>query len=268
MTRVGFLGPGQMGRPMVHRLLAAGHEVTVLARREEVRAELASAGAATVATAGEAVAGAEVIVACLFSDEQLLEVCEGPDGLVDGVEQGAVVASHVTGRRTTVLALAERLAARGAGLVDAPVSGGTVEIETGQLTVMLGGEPPACEVAEPVLASYAAPIIRTGELGSALAVKLVNNLLFAVHSQAASAAVGLADRLGIERSALFKVLANASGNSYAAGRLGAGDPDTWAEVIGPFLRKDVAACAAELRDARVETDYLLDTVARGPLPIT
>lgn len=268
MTRVGFLGPGRMGRPMVGRLLAAGHDVTVLARREEARAELAGAGARPVTTPAAAVDGAEIVIACLFSDEQLLEVSQGPDGLVAGVGAGAVVASHVTGRRTTVAELGERLAERGATLADAPVSGGVEEIDAGRLTVMLGGSDLACEAAIPVLAAYASPIIRTGELGSALAVKLVNNLLFAVHSQAASAAVELADRLGVERSALFEVLAHASGNSYAAGRLGAGDPDTWAGVIGPFLRKDVAACAADLADAGVADGFLLDTAARGPLPIT
>ncbi|HWI43194.1 MAG TPA: NAD(P)-dependent oxidoreductase [Nocardioides sp.] len=268
MTRVGFLGPGRMGRPMVGRLLAAGHEVVALARRPEVRADLAAAGARPVTSAAAAVAEAEVVVVCLFSDEQLVEVCDGLDGLVAGVGPGVVVASHVTGRRTTVLGLGERLAERGASLVDAPVSGGVDEIDAGRLTVMLGGSDSACAAATPVLGTYASPIIRTGELGSALAVKLVNNLLFAVHSQAASAAVELADRLGVERAALFEVLAHASGNSYAASRLGAGDLDTWAEVIAPFLRKDVAACAAELADAGVADGFLLDTAARGPLPIT
>lgn len=269
MTRVGFLGPGQMGRPMVGRLLAAGHDVTVLARRAPVRADLEAAGAHPVTTAADAVAEAEVVVACLFSDDQLEEVCAGPDGVLAAIGAGTVVASHVTGRRSTVLALAERLAERGARIVDAPVSGGVDEIEAGRLTVMLGGEHSAAEVASPVLAAYADPIIRTGDLGSGLAVKLVNNLLFAVHSQTAAAALELAGRFGVEPGSLFEVLRHASGNSYAAERLAqGGDLAAWTELLAPFLRKDVAACAAELAEAGVTTDYLLETVSRGPLPIT
>jgi 3-hydroxyisobutyrate dehydrogenase-like beta-hydroxyacid dehydrogenase len=253
---------------MVSRLLAAGHDVSVLARREEVRASLAEEGATVVSTPAEAAGGAEVIVVCLFSDAQLIEVSHGSDGLLAAIERGTTVASHVTGRRATILELAELAGSRGDGFVDAPVSGGDVEINAGKLTVMLGGRDAAVDRAAAVIASYSDPIIRTGVLGSALAIKLVNNLLFTANGQLAAAAVDLARELGADTDALFQVLKTASGGSFAGSSLAnRQSAEAWMAVVGEFLRKDVAACAAELADAKIDDTYLLDVVARGPLPL-
>src|SRR5687768_11346505 len=105
MSAVGFVGPGQLGRPMVERLLHAGHQVTVHARRPEVRQALSSAGAQVADTPGEAAAAGEVVLACLFSDAQLLEAADGPDGILAHLRPGAVLASHVTGERATIRTL-------------------------------------------------------------------------------------------------------------------------------------------------------------------
>ena len=263
MTSVGFVGPGRMGRPMVDRLLQAGHDVTVLARREEVAVDLAAAGARVVSTPADAARGASVVVVCLFSDDQLLEVA---DDLLSGLGDGAVMASHVTGRRSTVQDLGARAADVGAHVVDAPVSGGVDEINTGRLTVLLGGEASAVDKADAVVAAYGDPRIRTGALGSALAVKLVNNLLFATHSQTAAAALQLGEKLGVEQQALLQVLDTASGRSFASSSLArTGSAEAWAQVIGEFLRKDVAACEAELAAAGADGGLLVDVVHRGPL---
>jgi len=266
VTSVGFVGPGRMGRPMVDRLLQVGHDVTVLARRDEVRADLAAAGARVVSTPADAARGAQVVVVCLFNDEQLLEVA---DDLLSGLGDGAVLASHVTGRRSTVQDLGSRAAQRGAQVVDAPVSGGVDEITAGKLTILLGGNPAAVDAADAVVSAYGDPRIRTGALGSALAVKLVNNLLFATHSQTAAAALELGERLGVEQQALLQVLETASGRSFASSSLSrTGSAEAWAQVIGEFLRKDVAACEAELAAAGADGGLLVDVVRRGPLRLT
>lgn len=253
---------------MIARLLQAGHEVTVLARREEVRADLEHAGARAVARPADAVRGAEVVLICLFSDDQLLEAWGGADGVLAALQPGTVVASHVTGRRATAQELGARAAERGAYVVDAPVSGGVDEIAAGRLTVMLGGDDVAVDKVDAVVAAYADPRIRTGGLGSALAVKLVNNLLFATHAQIAAAAVELAGKLGVEQSALLRVLESASGRSYASDSLGrTGSVDAWAGLIGEFLRKDVVACQAELEAAGADGGLLVDVVRRGELRI-
>jgi 3-hydroxyisobutyrate dehydrogenase-like beta-hydroxyacid dehydrogenase len=268
MSDVGFVGPGQMGRPMVERLLAAGHTVSVYARRPELRAELAGAGAQVVDSCREA-AIAPIVLACLFSDEQLLEASAGPEGVLAGLRPGAVLASHVTGSRATVHTLAEAAAQVGAQVVSAPVSGIDDDIRAGRLTVLLGGDEDAVRRVGEVVSAYADTLVPTGDLGSALAVKLVNNLLFAAHAQTAAEAVALGRQLGVEPALLLRAVASCSGASYAAATLAkVPSIDYFAEVGGPFLRKDVAACVAELQASGAEAGLLLDVVRRGPLDIS
>lgn len=269
MARIGFVGAGQMGRPMVERLLAAGHDLTVFARRAEVRAELAALDARVVETAREAAAAGDVVLACLFSDAQLVEVSAGDDGVLAGLAPGSVLASHVTGTVRTIRELAAQAAARGAFVVDAPVSGTPVEIRAGRLTVLLGGPAEAAQQVGQAVAAYADPVLTTGALGSALSVKLVNNLLFSAHVQLAAAAVDLGRQLDIEPDLLLRALGACSGASYATNLFArVGDPDTIAATAGPFLRKDVAACEQELDATGASAELLLDVVRRGPLPLT
>lgn len=268
MSTVGFVGAGQMGFPMVERLLAAGHEVAVHARRPELRAALTAAGARVV-DSSRAAAGAPVVLVCLFSDAQLVEAAHGPDGLLAGLHPGAVLASHVTGGRATVERLARLAGERGAEFVSAPVSGTADDIRAGRLTVLLGGADDAVRTVSQPLGAYADTLIPTGGLGSALAVKLVNNLLFAAHAQAAVAAVSLGEQLDVEPELLLRALASCSGASFAANILARlPGPQAFADTAGPFLRKDVAACEAELAAAGVKSELLFDVVRRGPLDLT
>lgn len=266
VTQVGFVGPGQLGLPMVRRLLTAGHQVQVLARRQAVRDELDALGAMVVSTAREAATGCPVVVACLFSDAQLVEVCAGPEGLLAGLDGGAVLASHVTGTRATVRSLAERAPGP---VVDAPVSGTAQDVAAGRLTVLLGGSQDAVRRCSEVMSAYAGRLLPVGDLGAALAVKLVNNLLFAAHSQLAVAAVELGAQLGVDRATLLGALEASSARSYAVTTLGGlADTAAFAAAAGPFLRKDVAACEAELSASGAHADLILDVVRRGALALT
>ena len=253
-----------MGEPMVERLLTAGHSVTVFARRAEVRERLAALGAVVVDEAGDAAATADVFLSCLFSDQQLAEI--GP-GVVDALPPGAVFASHTTGSVSLLRDLADQGSARGVHVVDAPVSGTDVDIRAGRLTVLLGGPDRAVEAVVGAVVAYAEPVLRTGGLGSALAVKLVNNLLFAAQVQTASAAVQLARRLGVAQDALVEALGHSSGGSAALRHMGSADPEQFGARIREFLVKDVAACEAAASDLGVEPGFLLDVVRRGPLPL-
>lgn len=266
MTSIGFVGAGRMGEPMVQRLLAAGHPVTVLARRPEVRERLAGEGAVVVGDAAAAAADADVLLCCLFSDAQLAEV--GPE-IVAALPAGSVLASHVTGS----LALLERLTALGAprdvAVVDAPVSGNAESIRDGRLTVLLGGPPAAVDTVAAAVAAYADPVLRTGALGTALSLKLVNNLLFAAHVQTAAAAVRLAGELGIAEDALTAALAHTSGGSTALRYIAAaGDVERFGAGVAEFMRKDVAACEAAAAERGVAPGFLFDVARTGPLPLT
>jgi len=262
--RVGFVGAGRMGFPMVERLAAAGHDMVVYARRPEASNALTGLGVRHTAELSEAAAGVDVLLLCVFSDAQLTEVA-GP--LAAALPDGAVFASHVTGRESTLRAVAGRFPA--IRVVDAPVSGGPGEISAGRLTVLLGGDPAARERAAGAVRAYGDPVIETGELGTALAVKLVNNFLFAANTQLAAEAVRLGEALGLGPGQLLSALEHMSGGSRASDRIAAGGGDiaAFAARIGPFMKKDVAACLEQAAERGVEPGLLIDAVRRGPLPL-
>ena len=124
--RVGFVGAGRMGFPMVERLAAAGHDLVVYARRPEAAADAGQTRRPAHQRAAEAAAGVDVLLLCVFNDEQLTGIA-GP--LAAALPDGAVLASHVTGRESVLRSLAARFPA--IHVVDAPVSGGPGEIAGG-----------------------------------------------------------------------------------------------------------------------------------------
>ncbi len=125
-SRIGFVGAGRMGLPMVERLAAAGHELVVYARRAESAAVLGRLGVRSTAELAEVATGADVLLLCVFSDEQLTDIA-GP--LAAALPDGAVLASHVTGRESTLRSVAARFPA--IAVVDAPVSGAPDDIRAG-----------------------------------------------------------------------------------------------------------------------------------------
>ncbi|MFD1813545.1 NAD(P)-dependent oxidoreductase [Rhodococcus gannanensis] len=267
-TVVGFIGAGQMGEPMVHRLLGAGHKVVVYARRAEVRQRLADAGVSVADSVADVAAQADVLVLCLFSDAQLREVASGETGFMANAKPGAVVVSHVTGNVATLEALVADHP-DGPSVVDAPVSGSADDISAGKLTVLLGGAEGSVERAESVLVAYADPIVRTGGLGSALNLKLVNNVLFAANAQLVAAAVELGQKLGIGDAELLSAVALSSGRSHALNSVKLlGGLDRFGAVAAPFLRKDVAACATAADAAGIELGWLRSVVDSGPLDLS
>ena len=265
---VGFVGAGRMGEPMVVRLVDAGYRIVVYARREEVRERLRLAGAQVADSAREVARAGDVLVTCLYSDQQLTEVLGGPDGLLAAARPDAVVVSHTTGAVATIKALAAERP-DGPILLDGPVSGSAEDIAEGRLTVLLGGPADAVEAARPVLTAYANTVIATGALGSALGVKLVNNALFAANAQLVAVAAEVGRELGIEEGQLLDALSAASGNSYAAESIRrTGGFAKFEKLAGPFLRKDVAACVAATAELGVDLGGLGAAIEAGPFELT
>ena len=262
--RVGFVGAGRMGLPMVERLAAAGHELVVYARRAESAASLERLGVRPTSELAEAAADADVLLLCVFSDEQLTDIA-GP--LAAALPDGAVLASHVTGRASTLRSVAERFPA--VHVVDAPVSGAPDDIRAGRQTVLLGGPPAARARAAGVVRAYGDPVIETGELGTALAVKLVNNLLFAANAQLAAEAVRLGEALGVTPGELLGALGHMSGGSEASRRAAMrADMAEFGARIGPFMSKDVAICLEQAAERGVDPGLLIEVVRRGRLTLT
>ncbi|MBP2451061.1 NAD(P)-dependent oxidoreductase [Mycolicibacterium lutetiense] len=257
--RVGFIGAGRMGAPMVRRLADAGHQVRALGRDDEKRAAVAELGAEPVASPREAVSDAEVAIVCVFTDEQVRDLC--PD-LIDEMPEGAVLVLHTTGSPRTVEALAERGAARGIAVIDAPVSGGPHDIAAGSITVFAGGAESAVARARAVLKSYADPVLHVGPVGAGQRVKLVNNALFAAQIGAVAEGVKLGDRLGIDEATLLTALTHGSGASRALGAIAAtGSADAFIARVGEFIGKDVAVVrttASELDSNLGRLEGLID----------
>jgi 3-hydroxyisobutyrate dehydrogenase-like beta-hydroxyacid dehydrogenase len=264
---VGFLGAGQLGEPMVERLLGAGHDVVVYARREETRRRLDAKGAAIADSVDDLARNSDVLISCLFSDAQLRETGLGSAGFVANAKPGALFVSHTTGTLSTLVALRDSSPSAPV-VLDAPVSGTADDIVAGTLTVLIGGPSDGVATVAPILAAYADPVVATGALGSALALKLINNLLFAANAQLLTAATHLGTQLGVEPGVLLSTLQVCSARSHAADQAQRiGGMERFAELAGPFLRKDIAACREAAADAGVELGLLGSAVREGPLAL-
>jgi 3-hydroxyisobutyrate dehydrogenase-like beta-hydroxyacid dehydrogenase len=265
---IGFIGAGRIGGPMVERLLQAGHAVRLFARRDEVRARFTQLGAQVVEDAAQAGVDADIVIACVYSDQQLREVATGPRGLIEAMRPGAVLASHVTGTRATVLELAALARARGVAVVDAPFSGTDANVRAGTLTVLLGGSDQDTQRAAAIVSAYAGTTLRIGALGSALQVKLLNNLVFAANIQLLLETVNTARALELPVDTVLQALCSGSAGSYASEALRrAPTPEAFADVVTPFMRKDLAALAATAAELGVDITRLLQAATSGPLDL-
>ncbi len=237
-----FIGAGQMGMPMVRRLVAAGRPTTVYARRPDVRDDCEAIGATAVADVHEAVADADFVMVCLYSDAQLVELTIGPDGFLDSTRPGATLVIHTTGSPVTSNRLSEHGARRGVHVVEAPVSGSAEDIDEGHITVLLGGEVDDVERVREVVAAYGDPVLHVGPLGAAQAVKLLNNALMSAHLQLLADVERVALELHVDWPQAIAAIQQSSGTSLALDVVGRmGSVHTVMEAAGRFLRKDVAA---------------------------
>lgn len=223
--------------PMVARLAAAGHDVRAVGRTAEKRSDLEQLGAHAVHDATEAGAQADVVVICVFSDEQVREVClDG--GLLAAMPPGAALVVHTTASPRTIDALAAR--ADGVDIIDAAVSGGPHDIAAGRLTLFVGGADHAVSGVQPVLSCYGDPVLHVGPHGSGQKVKLVNNALFAGHIGLLAESIRLGRQLGVPESTLLTALTHGSASGRVLNLVAAGGSvESFIELAGEFVSKDV-----------------------------
>jgi 3-hydroxyisobutyrate dehydrogenase-like beta-hydroxyacid dehydrogenase len=263
MTRVGFVGAGRMGAPMVRRLVDAGHDVRVLSRTPEKTDAIAQLGAHAVAEPAALAVGADVVLVCVFTDEQVTQVCLDDD-MVTAMSPGAVLVIHTTGSPRT----ARAIAASGVDVVDAPVSGGPHDIAAGRVTLFVGGDDDAVARAQPVLSAYGDPILHVGRLGSGQLVKLINNALFAAQIGVVAEGVRLGELLGISEPALLEALAHGSAGSRALSNITrAGSAAAFIDSVGDFIGKDVAVVRETVADLGGDLGALEELVNAGLAPM-
>ncbi len=249
--RVGVVGTGEMGRPVIDRLVAAGHEVSAYSRRAEVRAALDTAGVHTVDQVTQLGPRCEVVLVYVYTDEQVRSVALD-DGLLTSMSPGSVLVVHTTGSPATVRELAGAGAPLGVGVLDAAGSGGPADVAAGRLNLFVGGDAAHLDTARPVFDAYASTVTHFGAVGSGQVVKLLNNLLFGCHIEVALEASRLAAAFGIDDVALARTLHTCSGQSYSLDLVGAmGGAAAMLAAAGRFVHKDVEVACALAHEAGV-----------------
>ncbi|OBG27436.1 6-phosphogluconate dehydrogenase [Mycobacterium sp. 852002-51057_SCH5723018] len=243
---------------MVAHLVEGGHEVRALGRTAESRQQLERLGARAVSQVAAAGARADVVVLCVFTDQQVREVCL--DGtLLATMPPGSTLVVHTTASPKTIEAVAAR--ALHLDVVDAPVSGGPHDVAAGSLTLFVGGGDDAVARVRPVLDCYGDPVLPVGPLGAGQRVKLVNNALFAGHIGLLAEAIRLGQRLGVPESTLLAALPQGSAASRALNILAArGSLASFIAVTGEFVGKDVAVVRAMAEELGSDLGALNDVI--------
>lgn len=208
MARLGFVGLGVMGSRMVKRLLAAGHTVTGYNRTKSKAQGLINAGMKWADTPRAAAQSAEVTFSMVTNTAALEAVAGGPDGLLAGLGPGKIYVDMSTVSPAASRKLAVQVAARGATMLDAPVSGSVSTLEEGKLSIMVGGDQKAYESVLPILQAIGPKVTHVGGNGLAVSMKIATNLSLAVQMLAFCEAVLLAEKSGISRETAVEVLLN------------------------------------------------------------
>lgn len=261
--KVGFVGAGRMGAPMVRRLVDAGHDVTVLGRTPEKLTAAAELGASPAENLAELGRDADAVVVCVFTDDQVRQVCL-TDDLLGAMPAGSVLVLHTTGSPRTAEAIAERAGTHGVAVIDAPVSGGPHDIAAGTVTLYIGGDDDAVRRVHPLLSSYGDPVLHVGPLGFGQRVKLINNTLFAAQIGIVAEAVRLAGRLGVDEATLLSALPHGSGTSRALDSIArVGSAAGFIGAVGEFIGKDVAVVRATVADLGSDLGLLDEVVDAG-----
>lgn len=208
MANLGFIGLGVMGGRMVKRLLDAGHAVTGYNRTRSKAEWLLEAGMAWGDTPRAVAEAADVTLSMVTNTEALRTIAEGPDGLLEGLSPGKIYVDMSTVSPVYSRELAKQVAARGASMLDSPVSGSVVTLEEGRLSLMVGGDAETFEKVKPILQDIGPKITHVGANGLAVTMKIATNLSLAVQMLAFSEGVLLAEKSGIKRETAVEVLTN------------------------------------------------------------
>jgi len=204
--KVGFIGLGLMGRPMVLNLIKGGHQVSVWARRPESMASLLAAGAAAAATPAALAATVEVVVSCVGDGPDVEAVHLGADGVIVGGCPGLVAIDMSTIPPGTARKVAGALADNGIDFLDAPVSGGVVGAEAGTLSIMAGGPQAAFDKALPVFQSMGKNIVRVGDSGAGQVTKACNQIVVGLNALAVAEAFCFARKSGVDPAKVREAL--------------------------------------------------------------
>jgi 3-hydroxyisobutyrate dehydrogenase len=215
MMKIGFIGLGHMGQPMVLNLLKAGYEVHVYDVNPQATATLVKAGAVAEKSIVALADIADAFITMVQTGEQVRDIYLSHDGLFSRLKQDNLYIDCSSIDIVTTRALHAAASERKVTLVDAPVSGGVAGAMAATLTIMVGGTDNHFKRAEPILSLLGKKIVHAGVGGSGQAAKICNNLLLGISMIGVSEAFALAEKLGLEANKFFEISANASGQCWS-----------------------------------------------------
>ena len=210
MANLGFIGLGVMGSEMVLRLLEKGHGVTGYNRTKSKAQRLIDKGMKWAASPREVAAASDFTFSMVTNSHALQAIVEGADGIVAGLTPGKLYVDISTVSPEVSRAVAQKVRAKGADMVDAPVSGSVITLQEGKLTVMVGGKKETFEKLKPLLLDIGPKVTHVGDNGLALVMKIATNLSLAVQMLAFAEGVLLAEKSGISRAVAVEVLTNSA----------------------------------------------------------
>ena len=216
MSRIAFIGVGNMGLPMVRNLLAAGHEVRAYDISADALAEAVHAGASETASLADAVTAADMVVTMVPEGRHVRAVYFGDggnDGIIGHAPREALLADCSTIDIATAREVAATASESGYEMIDAPVSGGVTGAEAGTLTFMVGGTAAGYERARPILAAMGRNVAHVGGPGHGQATKICNNMMAGIAIIAASEVFCLGEALGLDAKKLYDVLSTSTGQT-------------------------------------------------------
>jgi 3-hydroxyisobutyrate dehydrogenase-like beta-hydroxyacid dehydrogenase len=210
MAELGFVGLGVMGSEMVLRLLEKGHTVTGYNRTPSKAARLIEKGMKLAASPKQVAAASDFTFSMVTNSAALGAIVEGPDGMLAGLAAGKTLIDMSTVSPEFSRSVAAQVRAKGADMVDAPVSGSVITLQEGKLSVMVGGRKETFDRVNALLHDVGPKVTYVGENGLALVMKIATNLSLAVQMLAFSEGVLLAERSGISRDIAVEVLTNSA----------------------------------------------------------
>jgi 3-hydroxyisobutyrate dehydrogenase len=264
MSRIGFVGLGNMGLPMAQNLIKAGHQVEGVDLNPAAIEKLRASGGTVVEFAKVAAARADVVITMLPAGKHVREVYLGPNGIVENANPGTLLIDCSTIDVETAREVASAAEARGLLILDAPVSGGVGGAAAGTLTFMVGGSMQAFTRAQSILEKMGKTVVHAGGPGNGQAAKICNNMILGVSMIAVSEAFVLAEKLGLDHQKLFDISSKSSGQCWSM--------TTYCPVPGPVpsspANRDYQAgftAAMMLKDLRLAQEAAKASGAQTPL---
>jgi 3-hydroxyisobutyrate dehydrogenase len=215
MSRIGFIGLGNMGLPMAHNLIKAGHQVEGVDVGNAATERLRAVGGAVAETPKIVAARADVVITMLPAGPHVRAVYLGPNGVIENANSGTLLIDCSTVDVETAREVSASAEARGLMMLDAPVSGGVAGAAAATLTIMVGGSERAFERGLSILQVMGKTVVHAGGAGNGQAAKICNNMILGVSMIAVSEAFVLAEKLGLDKQKLFDIASKSSGQCWS-----------------------------------------------------